>query len=107
MAYKHIIPVLVGALIFGFAASALAERPAAPDSKTPDRLRFERAANEVRTANVKRGFAQAGARIGLNYRRLLTSVGAPGGDRKQYPEAPRLQGRLPPAPSTQHIRPRY
>lgn len=100
MAFKKIVPVLTGALILGFASSALAERPAAPDSKTPDRLRFERAANDIRTADVKGGFAQAGARIALNYRRLLTTVGAPGGDRKRYPEAPRPQAKLPPAPRT-------
>jgi len=100
MSFKKMVPVLVGVVIFVFAGSALAEGPAVPTSKTPDRLRFERAANDVRTADVKRGFSVAGARISLNYRRLLTTVGAPGGDRKKYPEAPRAQAKLPPAPST-------
>jgi hypothetical protein len=100
MPLQKLIPVLFGALILAFAGSALAEGPAAPNSKTPDRLRFERAANDVRTADTKRGFAEASARISLNYRRLLTSVGAPGGDRKKYPEAPRPQAKLPPAPRT-------
>jgi hypothetical protein len=97
MTFQKLIPVLFGAVMFGFAGSAFAERPAAPNSTTPDRLRFERAAHNVRTADMKRGFADAGARIGLNYRRLLTSVGAPGGDRKKYPEAPRPQAKLPTA----------